>query len=873
MSVSQDIKTVKSLDEWLNDAINHAKRNKHSHLSKYNFLGSLHKQELNLNILSQMNVNINDFEEYVNRFIQLSVPMSNHGKYQGVGEETEWFFKVLRAVSDEMNDSVVSGHHVLIALIQDKNTKTVFTRFNITEKTVLELLPSTDKEVIRRYSVDDKTGELSTSEEKRSETPMLDQYGKDLTKMAAEGKIEPIVGRDTEIRTIVQMLSRKNKNNPVIVGAPGVGKSALVEGLAHRIIEQDVPKGMLDKKLVSLDMTGLLAGAKMRGEYEERLKKVLEEVEKSAGKVILFIDEFHTIMNNGTADVLKPMLARGVLSVIGATTEDEYREHIEKDAALERRFQRIDIEEPSVTEALTILRGIQSKYEAYHEVEINDDALIAAVQLTSRYVSDRCLPDKAIDALDEAATKLRMELDSSPDEIDAVQRQFDLLKMEEIAVKKTGDEKKLEKILERKANAESELRELRMRWKSEQNLRNKIGHLKAEKEDLKFKAETYLRNNEYELASTVNYEKIPAIDQEIQKIEEEQKIILKNPLVSEFVGADEVAAVVASWTGVPVGKMLEGEAEKLVKMEQMIGKQVIDQDNAVEAVSDAVRRSRAGVSDPKRPTGSFLFLGPSGTGKTQLAKALAEFLFDDENAMVRVDMSEFSEKHSVARLVGAPPGYVGYEAGGQLTEAIRKNPYSVILLDEVEKAHNEVFDILLQVFDDGRLTDGQGKTVDFRNAIIVLTSNLGSSALIDDSLTQDEQEEFVMDAVRDNFRPEFINRLDEIVIFNAFTKEGLRKIVDIQVSEFSNRLKGKDIGFDIDDSARDWLSENGYDPAYGARPLRRLIQKDIGDNVAMMILEGKLQNGDTAVITTENDELTINVRKIEEINITGENNE
>lgn len=869
MSVSQDIKTVKSLDEWLNDAINHAKRKKHSSLTKFDFLGTLYKQDLSLNILSQMGVNINDFEDYTNRLIQLSTDVTHLGKYEGVTKTTREFFGDLRKVSDEMGDTIVSGHHILIALIEDKETQTAFKRFNITKEEVLKFLPSTDKEIVHQYSVDEND-EISVSKTKKPEYPMLAEYGKDLTKMAAEGKIDPIIGRDQEIRSTIQTLSRRNKNNPVIAGLPGVGKTALIEGLAHRIVEQDVPKGILNKKVIALDMTGLIAGAKMRGEYEERLKKVLEEAEKSAGEIILFIDEIHTIMNNGTADVMKPMLARGTLSLIGATTEDEYREHIEKDTALERRFQKISIDEPSIVEALTILRGIQSKYEAYHEVEISDDALVSAVQLTDRYVSDRSLPDKAIDVLDEAATKLRMELDSSPDEIDFVQRKFDLLKMEEIAVRKTGNQQRLEKILERKANAESELRELRVRWKSEQDLRNRIGHLRAEKEELKNKAEAYLRNNEYEKASTLNYEKIPSIEQEISKIENEQKLILKNPLVSDHVGTDEIAAVVASWTGIPVGKMLEGEAEKLVKMEKMIGEKVIGQDSAVEAVSDAVRRSRAGVNDPNRPTGSFLFLGPSGTGKTQLAKALAEFLFDDSNAMVRVDMSEFSEKHSVARLVGAPPGYVGYEAGGQLTEAIRKNPYSVILLDEVEKAHAEVFDILLQVFDDGRLTDGQGKTVDFRNAIIVLTSNLGSSALIDESLTTEEQEEFVMDAVRGNFRPEFINRLDEIVIFQSFSKEGLRKIVDIQVSEFSNRLKPKNIGFDIDDSARDWLSENGYDPAYGARPLRRLIQKNIGDNIAMMILEGTIQNGDTAIITARNDELVIDVDRNEEISKDGD---
>lgn len=863
--VSQEFKTVKSLDVWVNDAITHAKRAKHKHLTKYSFLGSLYKQEMSRSILSQLRVNILDFQSYAERYIDLIVPMSDMGEYSGaIGPETKEFFSALRKVSASMNEEFVSGHHIMVALVEDPETKKVFDRFQITKESILQNLPSLDKEITHHHTIpapSNKPGidgiEISTEQD--PDYPMLSEYGKDLTKLAEEGKLDPIIGRDQEIRQVVQMLSRRNKNNPIIVGEAGVGKSTLVEGLAARIVEKDVPKGIQNKRIISLDMNGLIAGAKMRGEYEERLKKILEEVEKSAGEIILFIDEIHTIVNNGTADAIKPMLARGVLSLIGATTNEEYREHIEKDSALERRFQKIDLVEPSIVESLTILRGIQPKYESYHEVEISDDALVAASTLTDRYVSDRCLPDKAIDAIDEAATKLRMELDSSPDEIDTVQRRLDLLKMEEIAVRKTGNGKRLEKLLERKANAESDLRELRIRWKSEQDIRNRLGALRAEREDLKSQAEVFLKNNDYESASIMNYEDIPAIEQEIQKVEEEAELVLKNPLVSDHVGADEVAAVIASWTGIPVGKMMEGEAEKLVKMEKLLGAKLIGQDKAVESVSDAVRRSRAGVNDPNRPTGSFLFLGPSGTGKTLLAKTLAEFLFDDPNAMVRVDMSEFSEKHSVARLVGAPPGYVGYEAGGQLTEAIRKNPYSVILLDEVEKAHAEVFDILLQVFDDGRLTDGQGNTIDFRNAIIVLTSNLGSSAMIDDSLNDEEKEEYVMDAVRGNFRPEFINRLDEIVIFQSFTKEGLRNIVDLQVAEFANRLKSKNIEFSIDDSARDWLSGNGYEPAYGARPLRRLIQKNIGDKVALMILERRINPGDTAVITAENSELQINV--------------
>lgn len=852
------VKTTKNIDQWVNDAILDTKRRNHKHLTKKNFLATVCSQSLNLNILSQLQINILDFDEDTNKIVD-NVAADQIGAYDSdMIQETVKFFKNIQETVDNNGDEFMLSHHILLTLVNDSDFKSVFNKYGITEKKILSVLPSVDKEVTTEHKFSNPTkrstnssDSVSTSDDEPAGSSNIDKYGKDLTELARNGEMDPIIGRDKEIRQVIQMLSRRNKNNPVVVGAPGVGKSALLEGLAQRIVNRDVPKNLLDKRLIALDMTSLIAGAKMRGEFEQRFKKVLEEAADSAGDIILFIDEIHTITENGAADIMKPMLARGVIRLVGATTTDEYREYIEKDAALERRFQRIDIEEATVTETVTILRGIVSKYEAYHEVEIADDALVAAANLSARYVGDRALPDKAIDIIDEAATRLRMELDSSPDEIDNVQRQLDLLKMEEITLRKSvtpQNQKRLDNLLERKANVEEELRNLRAQWTSEQALRTKLTNLKVEKDKLIKDADEYLKNNDYESASLLRYETIPEVISEIDEVEKESAVVLVNPLVPEHVGSDEVAAIIASWTGIPVGKLLEGEAQKLIKMEEMINAKVIGQADAVASVSDAVRRSRAGVNDPNKPTGSFMFLGPSGSGKTHFAKTLAKFLFDDENAMVRIDMSEYGEKHSVSRLVGAPPGYAGYEAGGQLTEAVRNKPYSVVLLDEVEKAHAEVFDILLQVFDDGRLTDGQGTTVDFRNTIIVLTSNLGAQALIDDSLTVEEQHEFVMDAVKDSFRPEFINRLDEIVVFNALAQDELRVIVDLQVSDFAKRLINKNIGIKVSDEGMDWLSENGYDPAYGARPLRRLIQKQIGDRVAMMILEGKLRDGQTAVV-------------------------
>ena len=697
-----------------------------------------------------------------------------------------------------------------------------------------------------------------------SETPVesgeaLQKYGTDLTQVARDGKLDPVIGRDSEIRRVVQVLSRRTKNNPVLIGEPGVGKTAVVEGLAQRIVDGDVPESLRGKTLVALDLGAMVAGAKYRGEFEERLKAVLEEIKASDGQIVTFIDELHTMVGAGASgegamdagNMLKPMLARGELRLVGATTLDEYRQRIEKDAALERRFQQVFVGEPSVEDSIAILRGLKERYEAHHKVEIEDSALVAAASLSDRYISGRRLPDKAIDLVDEAASRLRMEIDSSPVEIDELQRAVDRLTMEEMHLAQETDEasaERLERLRADLAERREELAELTARWEAEKSGLNKIGDLRARLDDLKTQADRMQRDGDYEGASRVLYGEIPALEQELAKADEEERTRSESSMVKERVGADDIAEVISAWTGIPAGRLLQGETEKLMSMESIIGARLIGQTTAVQAVSDAVRRSRAGLSDPNRPTGSFLFLGPTGVGKTELAKSLADFLFDDERAMVRIDMSEYSERHAVARLIGAPPGYVGYEEGGQLTEAVRRRPYSVVLLDEVEKAHPETFDILLQVLDDGRLTDGQGRTVDFRNVILVMTSNLGSQFLIDPTLSEEAKREAVMGAVRTAFKPEFLNRLDEVVIFDALTSAELAHIVDLQVRELATRLHDRRITLEVSDAAREWLSIAGYDPAYGARPLRRLVQKEIGDRLAKAVLAGDVRDGDRVTI-------------------------
>lgn len=711
----------------------------------------------------------------------------------------------------------------------------------------------------------------------------LQKYGMDMTAAAREGKLDPVIGRDSEIRRVIQVLSRRTKNNPVLIGEPGVGKTAVVEGLAQRMVDGDVPESLRGKRLIALDIAGMVAGAKYRGEFEERLKAVLKEIKESDGQIVTFIDELHTVVGAGggsegamdAGNMLKPMLARGELRLVGATTLDEYRENIEKDPALERRFQQVYVGEPSVEDTITILRGIAPKYEAHHKVTISDGALVAAAELSDRYISGRQLPDKAIDLIDEAASRLRMELDSSPEEIDALRRQVERLKMEEAYLQETENTdddaaaaERLARVQADLADKSEELAGLTARWEREKEGHNLVGELRVKLDELRTELEKAIREGRYEEAGRLQNGEIPQVEAQIADAEatdtpagdpstaDASAASTAEPMIAEKVSADEVAQVVASWTGIPVGRLVEGETEKLLRMEDVLADRLIGQKAAVASVSDAVRRSRAGVSDPNRPTGSFLFLGPTGVGKTELAKSLADFLFDDERAMVRIDMSEYSEKHSVARLVGAPPGYVGYEEGGQLTEAVRRRPYAVVLLDEVEKAHPEVFDILLQVLDDGRLTDGQGRTVDFRNVILILTSNLGSQFLTDPLIDETERRNSVMSAVRATFKPEFINRLDDVVIFDALQREEIAKIVDLQVAQLANRLASRRLTLQVSEAAREALADKGYDPAYGARPLRRLIQREIGDQLARMLLSHEVSDGDTIMVDAAHDDPT-----------------
>ena len=756
----------------------------------------------------------------------------------------------------QMGDEYVSTEHLLIGIAASKPNQSaeILEKNGVTAASLRKAVPGV------------RGGAKVTSPDAEGSYKALEKYSTDLTAAAKEGKLDPVIGRDQEIRRVIQILSRRTKNNPVLIGEPGVGKTAVVEGLAQRIVAGDVPTTLQGKKLISLDLGSMVAGSKYRGEFEERLKSVLNEIKNADGQIITFIDEIHTIVGAGAAEgsmdagnMLKPMLARGELRLIGATTLDEYRENIEKDPALERRFQQVFVGEPSVEDTIAILRGLKQRYEAHHKVTIGDDALVAAATLSNRYISGRQLPDKAIDLVDEAAAHLRMELDSSPEEIDELQRKVTRLEMEEMQLKKAEDpasKERLGKLQAELADTREKLSGLKARWDAEQAGHNKVGDLRAKLDDLRVQADKFTREGNLAEASKILYGEIPAIQKELAAAEsadaESANAGAANPadepMVPDRVDADSVAEIVSDWTGIPVGRLMQGENEKLLHMEDYLGKRVIGQKEAIAAVSDAVRRSRAGISDPNRPTGSFLFLGPTGVGKTELAKALADFLFDDEKAMVRIDMSEYMEKASVSRLIGAAPGYVGYEQGGQLTEAVRRRPYSVVLFDEVEKANPEIFDVLLQVLDDGRLTDGQGRTVDFKNTILIMTSNLGSQFLVNEDMDADAKKKAVMDAVHMNFKPEFLNRLDDIVMFHPLTREELGGIVDIQVAGVSQRLTDRRITLDVTDSAREWLANTGYDPAYGARPLRRLVQTEVGDQLARMLLAGKVHDGDTVLV-------------------------
>ncbi|MEV0356454.1 ATP-dependent chaperone ClpB [Nocardia sp. NPDC050697] len=756
-----------------------------------------------------------------------------------LGREALAAITAAQRLATELGDEYVSTEHVLVGLASgDSEVGKLLTGRGATPEALREAFTAV------------RGSARVTSPDPEGTYQALEKYSTDLTEAARSGKLDPVIGRDTEIRRVVQVLSRRTKNNPVLIGEPGVGKTAIVEGLAQRIIAGDVPESLRGKSVVSLDLGAMVAGAKYRGEFEERLKAVLEDIKNSAGQIITFIDELHTIVGAGATgesamdagNMIKPMLARGELRLVGATTLEEYRKHIEKDAALERRFQQVLVGEPSVEDTVGILRGIKERYEVHHGVRITDSALVAAATLSDRYITSRFLPDKAIDLVDESASRLRMEIDSRPVEIDVVERAVRRLEIEEVALGKETDEaskQRLEKLRSELADDREKLNQLTTRWQNEKNAIDRVRTLKEELETLRGESERAERDGDLGKAAELRYGRIPALEKQLAEAEQSSAAGTGELMLKEEVGPDDIAEVVSSWTGIPVGKMLEGETQKLLRMEDELGRRVVGQLDAVQAVSDAVRRARAGVADPDRPTGSFLFVGPTGVGKTELAKALADFLFDDERAMIRIDMSEYSEKHAVARLVGAPPGYVGYDQGGQLTEAVRRRPYTVVLFDEIEKAHPDVFDILLQVLDEGRLTDGQGRTVDFRNTILILTSNLGAGG----------EKEFVMNAVRSAFKPEFLNRLDDVVMFHALDEEQLEHIVDIQLEQLQKRLAQRRLTLEVTDSARFWLAVRGYDPVYGARPLRRLIQQAIGDTLARELLAGEVGDGDTVKVS------------------------
>jgi ATP-dependent Clp protease ATP-binding subunit ClpB len=773
-----------------------------------------------------------------------------------MGQTTSAILREADQIASNMKDEYLSTEHMLMAMASTPGkVQDLLARHGVDYNAIMQALASV------------RGNQRITSDNPEAQYEALTKYGRDLTEEAAKGKLDPVIGRDEEIRRVIQILSRRTKNNPVLIGEPGVGKTAIVEGLAQRIVNGDVPTGLRDKRLVALDLGALVAGAKYRGEFEERLKAVLQEITAAEGQIILFIDEMHTLVGAGASEgsmdasnMLKPMLARGELHAIGATTLDEYRKYIEKDAALERRFQPVYVGEPSVEDTVSILRGLKGRYEVHHGVRITDGAVIAAAMLSNRYITDRFLPDKAIDLIDEAASRLRMQIDSKPQELDEIDRQIMQLEIEREALKKEKDEASKERLAELEeelANLRERSAELTSRWEAERAAITEVRQLKEQMDQVRTEIEQAERNYDLQTAAELRYGKMRQLEAELAEAEARvQQLQSQGALLKEEVDADEIAAVVSKWTGIPVSKLLEGERAKLIRMEDELHRRVVGQDEAVHAVAAAIRRSRAGLQDPNRPIGSFIFLGPTGVGKTELARTLAEFLFDDEHAIVRIDMSEYQERHTVARLIGAPPGYVGYEEGGQLTEAVRRRPYSVVLFDEIEKAHPEVFNVLLQVLDDGRLTDSQGRTVDFRNTIIIMTSNLGSQYILDVADVDEEVERRVLEILHKHFRPEFLNRVDEVVVFHALTKEDLKRIVDIQLDHLRKLLADRHITIELSDAAKELLVEEGYDPAFGARPLKRVIQHKIADPLAVEILEGRVREGDHVLIDALGDQLT-----------------
>ncbi|MCS6942975.1 MAG: ATP-dependent chaperone ClpB [Geminocystis sp.] len=839
-----------------------AKQNQHQQIETEHLLKSLLEQEgLALDILNKANVNVSRFRDRVDDFIQRQPKIKNVGDSIYLGRSLDLLLDFAEKYRQEFGDEYISIEHMMLAYSQDDRLgKHIFREFDLDEYKLRKVI----KEIRGSQKVVDQNPEAKYQS--------LEKYGRDLTALARAGKLDPVIGRDDEIRRTIQILSRRTKNNPVLIGEPGVGKTAIVEGLAQRIVNRDVPESLLDRTLIALDMGALIAGAKYRGEFEERLKAVLKEVTESRGNIILFIDEIHTVVGAGATqgamdagNLLKPMLARGELRCIGATTLDEYRKYIEKDAALERRFQPVYVDEPNVEDTISILRGLRERYEVHHGVRISDSALVAAAVLSNRYISDRFLPDKAIDLIDEAAAKLKMEITSKPEALDEVDRKIMQLEMERLSLKKENDPaslERLEKIEKEIEQLKQQQSALNAQWQAEREIIDKIRSIREEIERVNVAIQQAERDYDYNKAAELRYGRLTDLQRQLkdaQAILAEKQTSGKSLLREEVTEAD-IAEIISKWTGIPVSKLVESEKEKLLHLEEQLHKRVIGQDDAVRAVSEAIQRSRAGLSDPNRPTASFIFLGPTGVGKTELAKALAEILFDTEEAMVRIDMSEYMEKHSVSRLIGAPPGYVGYEEGGQLTEAIRRRPYSVILFDEIEKAHPDVFNIMLQLLDDGRLTDSQGHTVDFTNTIVIMTSNIGSQYILDlagDESKYEEMRNRVMEAMRANFRPEFLNRIDEIIIFHGLNKEQLRQIVQLQVNRLQSRLAEQKLSLKLSESAIDFLAEVGYDPVYGARPLKRAIQRYLETTIAKAILRGEFKEGDTIYVDVEDERLIL----------------